>query len=407
MVDLRLWFYKHTLRPRRVAGLHVSADGAQLVILEGDAHAPYAVRCADKQLIPSAWIKHGVVQEVQALAHWLKQYLKVNGYVVDEWLIGLEDAQVLNYTVSLPVALSFEDVTFQLQQETRELFVDHAKAFALDYEIDEDDATHPRDSRRYLVSACPAVCADGWLEVARAEGFHFSALEPERDALARLGQAELTGAIPAANLALALQCDVALGLALGSWSRVSYNFLPHRPLWRQALRRAWWMGLGVCALGGAILAAGFAMVMSAATDITQERVDLAGQAAEQILAQARQGYQQAQSAQKLQTLRMQWLQNRQAMQAQSLAWSEVLSQASQGIWISHIHQQGEHWLLEGEALSAAHAQRLLGSLKALDIWAKSPDLPHLQIGASAVAGASTGRATVWVFRIEGELKAGG
>jgi hypothetical protein len=51
---------------------------------------------------------------------------------------------------------------------------------------------------------------------------------------------------------------------------------------------------------------------------------------------------------------------------------------------------------------------LLGQLKALDIWATSPELPQLQLGTSAVAGeAVSSGASVWIFRIEAELKAGG
>ena len=242
--------------------------------------------------------------------------------------------------------------------------------------------------------------------MAHAGGFHFAALEPRQDAVTRVNQTTLTGRMPAASVALALQCDAAFGLALAGWSKGGYNFLPHRPLWLKALHRAGWVGMAVCAMGGAMLAAGFALVATASADATQLRLQQ-GVPAEQLLAKARQGYQQAQAAQKLQVQRAQWLHGRQTQQAQSLAWSQALSQASQGVWVSHIQQQGEHWRVEGEALSSSHAQRLLSSLKALDIWAKPPELPQLQLGTSAVAGTSLHRgAGVWLFRIEAELKAG-
>jgi hypothetical protein len=406
MHALRSWLRKHTVRRRCVAGLDVSADGVRLVILAGDAQSPDTVCCAEKLTMPYAWVADGVVQSPQALVNWLHDFLKNNDYSVEQWFIGLTDDQVRYHSVSLPAGLSAEDVAFQLQQETREVFVDFASRFALDYEVDLDTTHLAAGELRYLVGACPLACAESWVAFARLGGFKLAALEPRRDALARMSHTHLTGAMPAASLGSALQCDAALGLALAGWAKVGYNFLPHRPLWLKALRRAWWLGMAVCAMGGAVLAAGFALVLSASADATGQPLRQ-GQSAEQQLAQARQAYQQVQAAQKLQTQLAQWIGQRQAQQAQSLAWSQTLSQASQGIWVSHIQQQGERWQVEGEALSSTHAQRLLGQLKALDIWAKSPELPQLYIGSSSAGGSATDSASVWIFRIEAELKAGG
>ena len=407
MQTLGAWLRRLTARRRCVAGLDVSADGIQLVILAGDAQSADTVCAAEKLSMPSAWVVDGVVHAPQALARWLKQYLQANDYAVERWFIGLADEQVRYHFVSLSAALTPDDVAFQLQQETRQVFADHASTFALDYEVEMEADTASIASFRYLVGACPQDCADSWLEVAHAGGLLLAALEPRRDALTRLGQAHLTGCMPAASVALALQCDAAFGLALAEWGKVSYNFLPHRSLWFKALRRAWWVGMAVCAMGGAMLAAGFALVMTASADASQLRLRQ-GQPAAQILAQAQRDHQQAQEVQKLQTQRALWVRHRQANQAQSMAWSQALSRASQGVWVSHIQQQGEHWLLEGEALSSQHAQRLLGSLKALDIWAKPPQLPQLQLGSSAVLGAANANSSpVWIFRIEAELKAGG
>jgi hypothetical protein len=296
-------------------------------------------------------------------------------------------------------------VAFQLQQETRQVFAEHARTFALDYEMDPDAPEAASTSVRYLVGACPQVCADSWLAVAQAGGLSLAALEPRRDALARVSQPHLTQRMAQASLTLVLHCEAALGLALAGWGQVSYNFLRHRPLGFIALCRAGWIGIGVCAMGGAMLAAGFALVMTASVHAMQHRLQQ-GQPAARVLAQAREKHERAQAAQKLQAQQDQWLHKRQTAQAQSLAWTEALTQASQGIWISHIQQRGEHWWLEGEALSSQHAQRLLGHLKALDIWVKAPELPHLQLGTSAVAGqTTTSRSSVWIFRIEAELKA--
>lgn len=398
---------KHTVRRRCVAGLDVSAEGLQLVILTGDGRSPDAVCCAEKLAVPDAWLLGGEVLAPQALARWLKHHLQVNDHVVDRWFIGLSDDLVRYHLTRLPAGLSSEDVAFQLQQDMREVFDDPTSPLALDYQVDFEPSAERTVLLRYWVGACPQACVDAWQAVAHGAGWSLAGLEPRRDAVARLSQTNLIARMPAASVALALQYDAALGLALAGWSPVSCNFLPHRPLWFEALHRAWWLGMVVCAMGGVVLAAGLTLVLSASADVTSSRKSQ-WESVEQTLTQARQSYQQAQATQKMQSQRQQWLDARQALQAQSLAWSQVLSHASQGIWVSHIQQQGEHWQVEGEALSSAHVQHLLGRLKALDIWRQPPELPQLHLGTSAVeADALTGQTSVWLFRIEAELKAGG
>jgi len=72
------------------------------------------------------------------------------------------------------------------------------------------------------------------------------------------------------------------------------------------------------------------------------------------------------------------------------------------VWVASVKQQGTRWTVQGEALSATHAQQLVAQLTALDIWAQAPALPQLQI-TSAV---STTGLPVWQFRIEADLKVG-
>jgi hypothetical protein len=96
------------------------------------------------------------------------------------------------------------------------------------------------------------------------------------------------------------------------------------------------------------------------------------------------------------------LKTRQGLQAQSLQWSRVLSQATQGVWVASVKQQGTRWTVQGEALSSGHAQQLVAQLKALDIWAQAPELPHLRV---TPATSRTGL-PVWQFRIEADLKVG-
>jgi hypothetical protein len=70
--------------------------------------------------------------------------------------------------------------------------------------------------------------------------------------------------------------------------------------------------------------------------------------------------------------------------------------------VAHVSQQGTRWTVQGEALSSKHAQHLVQQLKALDIWAQAPELPHLQV----LPAVSTTGLPVWQFRIEADLKVG-
>ena len=167
------------------------------------------------------------------------------------------------------------------------------------------------------------------------------------------------------------------------------------------LRRAWLLGVAVCAMGGAFLAAGFAMVMaSAAQEKHPHRVDVV--ASSQALEEARKAHAQVKAAQERKTEQARWLKARQDLQSQSLQWSRVLSHAAQGVWVTSVKQQGARWTVQGEALSSTHAQRLVKQLKTLDIWAQAPELPQLHVMPSV----STTGLPVWQFRIEAGLKVG-
>ena len=154
-------------------------------------------------------------------------------------------------------------------------------------------------------------------------------------------------------------------------------------------------------MGGAVLAAGFAVVMGTAAETKYAQMgDVAASAREYD--QAQKTYVQAKAEQARRVEQARWLQARKALQLQSLQWSHVLSQSAQGVWVVRVKQQGMHWTVQGEALSSSHAQQLVQQLKTLDIWAKKPELPQLQV---IPAPSNTGL-PVWEFRIEADLKVG-
>jgi Fimbrial assembly protein (PilN) len=154
-------------------------------------------------------------------------------------------------------------------------------------------------------------------------------------------------------------------------------------------------------MGGAFLAAGFAMVIASAADSQYQKLGDAGAAARAFDA-AQKAHAQAKATDERRTAQARWLTARQDLQAQSLQWSHVLSHAAQGVWVGSVKQQGTRWTVQGEALSATHAQQLVKQLKALDIWAQAPELPQLQVTPAV----STTGLPVWQFRIEADLKVG-
>jgi hypothetical protein len=126
-------------------------------------------------------------------------------------------------------------------------------------------------------------------------------------------------------------------------------------------------------------------------------------AAAQAFDEAQKAHAQLKTLHARRTEQTRWLQERQDLQSQSLRWSRVLSQSADGVWIAGVKQQNAHWVVQGEALSAQHAQQLVAQLKALDIWRHVPELPLLQVMPAVSA---TGL-PVWQFRIEADLKVGG
>jgi hypothetical protein len=239
--------------------------------------------------------------------------------------------------------------------------------------------------------------------VAKAAGLALLAIEPRFDAARRTQMSPALATLPKASVALALQCDEAFGLALRAWGDAhdSVNLLPHREVAQHMLRRAWLVGVAVCAMGGAFLAAGFALVIASAAETKHKHMgDVVASA--RAYEDARLAHSQAQTAQARVAEQTRWLQARQALQSQSLQWSRVLSQSAQGVWVGSVKQQGTRWTVQGEALSSQHAQQLVQQLKALDIWAQAPELPQLQV----MPAVSTTGLPVWQFRIEADLKVG-
>ncbi len=382
-----------------VVGLDIGSEACRLVVLSGSSSQPDSVNCAETLDLPDGLVAHGEVLQSMALGQWLRHYLDAGDYQPSVAYIGLDSACVSNHLVTLAAGLAADDVAFQLQAQVQSVLPDYAAEVCIDYTVDTEPA--PAGEQGYLVQAAPRPQVQALQRVAQAAGLKARVIEPRHDAARRTEQSHVLAALPPASVALALQCDEAFGLALRAWHDEGANFLPHREDAQHVLRRAWLLGLAVCAMGGVFLAAGFAMVMTTAAQTQYHHLgDVVASA--RALEDAQKAHAQAKAVDGRRAEQARWLKARQNLQSQSLQWSRVLSHAAQGVWVAGVKQQGTRWTVQGEALSSSHAQQLVQQLKALDIWAQAPELPQLQVTPAV----STTGLPVWQFRIEADLKVG-
>lgn len=389
------------LRPRRlsVLGLDIGPDACSVVVLSGLPSHPDSVCCAERLNLPEDMVEHGEVLRSEAMGLWLKAFLEAGDYQPKAVYIGLSGGWVSNHLVTLTAGLSHADVAFQLQAEVQSLLPAHTPEVCIDFMPDTEPAA--AGQQRYLVQAAPRAMVEALQRVSHAAGLVAKVVEPRGDAVQRIEQSHVWAQLPAASAGLALQCDEAFGLALRAWHDRGTNLLPHEEEAQHVLRRAWLLGVAVCAMGGAVLAASFAMVMTSVADTQHQHMgDVL--ASERAYEAAHKANEEAKVLQERQSEKARWLKARVELQSQSLQWSRVLSQSAQGVWVASVKQQGTRWTVQGEALSSSHAQQLVRQLKALDIWAQAPELPQLQVTPAV----STTGLPVWQFRIEADLKVG-
>jgi Tfp pilus assembly protein PilN len=393
-----------------VGGLDLRDDGTHWVVLAGSAQAADGVCCAESLTLPEGSVMHGQLVQPQVLGRWFKDWLQGRDLHIDALYVAVPDSEVMRGSLRLPLDLQADDVAFQIAAELQA--APDAPAVCWDYAEDdtpldvapaEFEPDNPRapETRMYAWGTAPLARVGSWQQFALAAGLCASAVMPRHDALALTQQNALMVQLSPAHAGLALQYDTALGLALRAWHDIGFNFLPHRAMKQQAMRRRWWQRMAAGTLAGACLAVSAAAWMShMAASLRDETGDLA--VAEQALKQARSAQKEAQTALADAHALRQWLRDQTQVQQHTLQWSRVLAKHSQGLWVSEVKQQQAHWLVKGEALSAAQAQHLAQQLKGLDIWAQAPELRHLELTPpKSAAGLS-----VWHFRIEADLKAG-
>jgi len=380
-----------------VLGLDIGPEDCRVVVLSGSSSQPDRLCCADRLALPEGLVAHGEVLQSVALGQWLRTYVDAGDDPPTLAYIGLDRSCVSSHRITLSASLTVEDVAFQLQAEVQSVLPELASEVCIDYTVDTEPA--PQGEQSYWVQAVPRAQVDVLQRMAQAAGLIARVVEPRDDAARRTEQRHALTALAPDSVALALQCDAAFGLALRAWHDEGINFLPCRQDAKHVLHRAWVQRLVVCAVSGAFLAAGFALVMALATE--NHHLDDAVASA-RAFDEAHKAHAQVKVIDERRTAQTRWFKAHQELQAQSLQWSHVLSHAAQGVWVASVKQQGTRWTVQGEALSSHHAQQLVQQLKTLDIWSQAPGLPQLQVAPAATAMG----VPVWQFRIEADLKVG-
>lgn len=402
MYGISIWarLRRRCWRMKVVAGLDVGPDGISWVVLSGSQTRVTAVLCAESLKPPATCVGHGHISDPIEFGRWLRHLARDRDLGVDALVAGVNDVLITHHQITLPALLTPEDVMFQLTAE-----VNATRTHDADVQIDFAVApsSEPADVLVYQVYAVPrAHVAHAW-EVARGAQFNLQCLMSRA---AAASQAEKTArwVQPSRQLQEApLQYPIAFGLAIAAWMTPAFNFLPHRDWAAKKARQAWWIRVLVCFVSGL----GFAYVclgmVSVAMDHRSAQTTTSDMAA-LIRAHdaAKQEHVQLALAQQRALGHRQWLLQRQHLQESTLAWSRRLSDASQGVWVAQVRQQGLHWTVQGEALSSDHAQQFAARLSALTIWAQPPQLPVLKLQR---VGSGRG-SSVWTFLMEADLKEG-
>ena len=385
-------------RPWVSVGLDLGPEFASWVILSGSqACAAFVVR-AERLALPEGLVEAGRITQPTDLGHWLGQAVQELGCAVDVLSIGIDDTWITSHRLSLAKGLTQDDVSFQLLADVHSALAEGADV-RIDYCLEPLQAS--TSELAYQVQSVPRVWVTDAQQLARAARLNLVSLMSRAQAGGLAQKHESLGSASTAMGPLVADHAVALGLALSAWGDVEFNLLPHRETMQRTARRMWQREALAGCVGGACLAAGFAVTLNGMTETLQAKLppsereaatrahDTAKQAHDQLNAMAQRANAQAN-----------WLLGQQGLQASTLTWHRQLGQAAPGVWVSHVSQKGGQWSVQGEALSSHHAQQWVRRLGELDIWAKPPQLPALQLTQAV----SQQGVPVWQFQVDAELK---
>ena len=279
--------------------------------------------------------------------------------------VDMDLAWVTCFDMRLTDALHADDVWFQLQTEAAAQMHLPVDAVALDF-----FATHERVASQvlYRVFALP------------------------KDVLTRLQTAFSDMGLRLLRLG-AYDSQGLYGVELSA-----INFLPHRQMRLQHLKRQFAWLYSAALMSGMLLALGGQAVWTfwlSQTGADETARLQARQTRNDLQAQLDIAQQKLQQQTQLQSQ----MQSRHQHQQQTLQWQAVLQDNPAAIWYAQLGQEGSAWRLSGQALAKADVQRLQSQLARLPIWQTPPVLKRWVDAPSAPQV----RMPVWAFELVGVL----
>ncbi len=279
--------------------------------------------------------------------------------------VDMDLAWVTCFDMRLTDALHADDVWFQLQTEAAAQMHLPVDAVALDF-----FATHERVASQvlYRVFALP------------------------KDVLTRVQTAFSDMGLRLLRLG-AYDSQGLYGVELSA-----INFLPHRQMRLQHLKRQFAWLYSAALMSGMLLAWGGQAVWTfwlSQTGADETARLQARQTRNDLQAQLDIAQQKLQQQTQLQSQ----MQSRHQHQQQTLQWQAVLQDNPAAIWYAQLGQEGSAWRLSGQALAKADVQRLQSQLARLPIWQTPPVLKRWVDAPSAPQV----RMPVWAFELVGVL----
>lgn len=382
-------FSRGRQRSRLSMGVDLGPEFARCVVLSGAQANALSLVSEETLALPPHLIEAGRITDPTALGLWLRQVLLERRWAIDVLSMGLDDAWITSHRVSLSEGLAQDDVMFQLMVEVQSALPDGAD-ICIDYRVASLQDSAPELT--YQVQSTPRAFVREAQQLARAARLNLVAL---------MSRAHANRLAQRSALSTADDHAVALGLALSAWTPPEFNFSPYRDMAQKNAQLAWLRLSCACCVAGSCLAVVWVMTLNSMTDALQakwppsERVAAtrAHQAAKQTLDQLNHVTQRANA-------QADWLAKQQGLQAATLTWHRLLGQPTPGVWVSQVTQKGAQWSVQGEVLSSHHAQQWVRRWGELDIWAKPPQLPAVQLTQAV----SPQGLPVWRFQVEAELK---
>jgi hypothetical protein len=262
--------------PVCVAGLCLSPEHAQLVVLSGDEKSPLEVLCAEHLPMPPGLWQDDQWVDAQGLGQWLQAYLQSRDLAPQRVSFSVAASHLSWRTVTLPAELVNEDLAFQITAEMLDGRVQQADQICIDYVEMPRSATDWYDRQ---TSYRAVVTSSQWVKQCRllARHGHMSVhvIEPQSQSEERIRAFQSFVQQSSVSAAGVLLCEQACGLALAYWDDdIAFNFYPLHLEISQRQQRSWTFRMVAGLMMGVVMSTGLTVLFDySAKDVQQSLQD--------------------------------------------------------------------------------------------------------------------------------------